>query len=378
MSDAYIAPTSLSAREIRLARTRRLVLRLLFWVVIPTALAILYYGCYTTPQYVSVATFSVRSNDMMAASAGELADLLPKDNLSADVRLLEGLIRSQTMLDRLVAEHGLLEHYRNPNADWLSRLDSDTTGGELLDYYRERVHVGGKATSMTLRVRAFDAKKAQEFAAAIVGYAEQMLNQATEKARQQRVHIAEQGVVGAEKRLAAARQRVLELQVAGAEINPAKSAQALLEVRSKLEGELADAQADLDSLQAVMGKGASRVVAARARVDSLQRQIAKQTERMVDGDGKSLNQAIAEFEPALIEKEFAENAYKAALKTLELARIETIREQRYLVSISPASLPSRPSYPKRMWGVLRVAVLGLVLMGVVTLLIAAVREHARL
>jgi capsule polysaccharide export protein KpsE/RkpR len=40
-------------------------------------------------------------------------------------------------------------------------------------------------------------------------------------------------------------------------------------------------------------------------------------------------------------------------------------------------LPDAPTHPRRVWGVATIFVLALVLMGVVSLLAAAVREHAK-
>ena len=373
------ATKPLTAQEVRKARARRLGIRVLLWVVVPTILATIYYGFWATRQYESVAEFTVQANDSIGVGSGPLAALLPTSNLARDASLVNHYIRSRTMLSRLATEHGLIEHYQNPDADRWSRLDSDASNEETYEYYLDKVKVSGSGGGvMILRVRAYSAEAAQEYSLALLEYAEEMVNQLSERGRRDRISFAEAEVANSQERLRAARATLLALQGEGEELNPAASAMAIMTIKTQLEAELAKATAELDSLRAAMRSDAPKVVVARQRVRSLQRQISKQANRLVNGKADSINNSIARFEPALLEKEFAERLFETALKSLELARIEAVREHRYLVTIAPPSLPDRPSYPKRVWGIATVFVLGLVLMGVVTLLVAAIREHARL
>jgi capsule polysaccharide export protein KpsE/RkpR len=79
----------------------------------------------------------------------------------------------------------------------------------------------------------------------------------------------------------------------------------------------------------------------------------------------------------VIERDLARRRLESASLGLEDARSQEARERRYLIAIAPPSLPDEPSHPRRLWGVATVFVLSLALAGVLSLLIAAVREHAR-
>jgi capsular polysaccharide transport system permease protein len=122
---------------------------------------------------------------------------------------------------------------------------------------------------------------------------------------------------------------------------------------------------------------APKVMDLRQRVRALKSQIKQQSKRLVDDKGESINATMAEFEPAIFEKEIAQQLYETALRSLEMARTEALREQRYVETISAPSLPSEATHPRRLWGIATVFVLSVVLMGVVTMLTAAVREHAK-
>ncbi len=53
------------------------------------------------------------------------------------------------------------------------------------------------------------------------------------------------------------------------------------------------------------------------------------------------------------------------------------RQQPFLVTVAEPSLPDSPRYPRRAWSVATVFVVSLLLMGIIGLLAAAVREHAK-
>ena len=85
---------------------------------------------------------------------------------------------------------------------------------------------------------------------------------------------------------------------------------------------------------------------------------------------------LAQFEPVVVEKEFAQHAYESALQSLELARVDASRQHRYLVRIAEPSEPDEPTHPQFWYSVLTVLALSFALLGVGTLLIASIREHA--
>ena len=367
-----------TAKQIRKARAKRLILLLVLWVGIPTLLSIGYYGLWATPQYESVSVFSVHSGEN-ANGLETLAMIIPTSNPSRDASIVAEYVSSRSMLDVLIRDHRFLEHYVNPDADWHSRLSSQASSEEIYDYYLDKIEISqaSQSGSLTLRVRAYSAKEAQRFAQTIMTLAENMVNRMTERERTDSIQTAEKEVILAQTRLGEAQKEVMKLQREGAEINPGQSAEALLSIRAQLETELAKARAELDTLAAVMHKNAPKVIQMRQRVRSLTAQVRKQNARLVDDKHSSIHQSIARFEPAVLEKEFAEQALGAALKALEMARLKHSHQQRYVVVIAEPSQPNSATHPKRLWGISTVFVVSLALMLVCTMLGAAIREHAK-
>lgn len=380
MSDAG-ETVSRSARQIRRERARRLALRFGVWVAAPTLLSIIYYGCIASPQYESVGVVSVESAKGTSIGLDGLAAILPAAGGAStrDTLVVREYVRSRTMLDRLDQEEQLVEHYKDTDKDWWSRLDTDASRQATYEYFLDKIDLehDPAAGTLELRVRAYSAEAAQRFAVAIIKDAEAMVNQMSARAQADRIALSRVEVANAETRLSKARAELVRLQGEGGELDPTKSATGIYRIKTELETELAKVTAELDAARAVLSPNAPEVVQLGRRTASLRRQIAEHAKRLAGNDGGDLTESIAKLEPALVEKEFAQNAYEAALKAMEVARVDAAGQQRYLITIAPPSMPDVATHPKKMWGIARVFFTCLALMAVLSLLMASVREHAK-
>lgn len=372
----------LTLKDMRKQRAQQMGMRFFSFVGIPVLLAALYFVFFASDQFESVSPFTVQSAEGQGAMGLEsLIGVVPGAGSSRDAYSVREYILSRDVLRKLDTDHQWIAHYQSNEADWLSRLPADATFEEAFEYYQDKVavHYDSMSGVLTLQVRAFSSTAAQAFAQAILGYSEVMVNDLADRARKDSVSFAKQQVQQAETRLGRARRTVLELQGEGAELNPEQSAAAALTIRSELEGELARARAELSQARAFMRRDAPKVIALAQRVQSLQQQIKRQSRRLIDPEaGKGMHTALAKFESAFLEKEFSQAAYASALKALELALAEAGRQHRYLATIAAPSLPDEATYPRRAYGVLTVFAVALAAFAVGSLLVAAVREHARI
>lgn len=359
-----------------------LLRRVLLWVGIPTLAALLYYGLIASDMYESESKYTIQGNEMRASSAlDSLIGALPVGGVSEhDARAVQEYILSRDVLRRLDREEGFIAHHQDKGIDWVVRIPDDATFEEAYDYYAGLVDVRHDSQSgvSTLTVLATSADDAQRFAHAILRYAEEMVNELSERAQLDRMTFALQEVAGGEQRLAKARQAILELQREGEEINPQESATAVFNIRTQLEGELAKTRAELRQLESFMKPEAHQVQTLRQKIASLEEQVQNENLKLVDSQSQSLSVSIARFEPLVLEKEFAEKAYESALTSLELARVEAAQQHRYLATIVTPSIPDEPTHPKRILGILTVFAVALAAFGILSLLIAAAREHAKL
>ena len=206
--------------------------QLLFWVVLPTLLAAIYFGFIAVDKYQSESKYTIQGADTGGVSG--LDSLFGALSVTAgtgehDARSVAAYILSRDVLRRLDQEQGFVAHHQDPAFDFVSRIPEDATFEEAYDHYLRLVEVlyDGQSGVTTLKVLAGSAADAKRFAHAILRYAEEMVNDLSERARLDRMEFALREVEAGEKRLAKARQAILELQRVGEEINPSESASAV-------------------------------------------------------------------------------------------------------------------------------------------------------
>ena len=117
-----------------------------------------------------------------------------------------------------------------------------------------------------------------------------------------------------------------------------------------------------------------QVSSLRSRTESLRSAISVETSK-VTGGGASLTSKSAAFERFSLDRAFAEKQLASAMTSLELARSEAQRKQLYLERLVQPNLPDKAVEPRRIRSIFMVLVLGLILWGVISLLVASVREH---
>lgn len=377
-----ISKAKAQALALRKKRLQRLVKRLAIFVVIPTVIAAVYFGMLASSQYESITSFSVQSSEVrpMMGMEGLLAGLANPGGRN-DVLTVRDYILSRDMLTRLDKEHGFVKHFKDQRQDWFSRLSSTAGFEESFAFYTHHVYAEYDSTSgsITVKVRAFDAGTAQTFARSIVAYSEEMVNKLSDRERHDRTAYAESDVKRAEVRLTDARKRLVALQREHSDFSPLQTATSTMEIRSKIEGELARARAELMQKKAYMQDDAPQVLAAEAVVNSLSAQVSNESRRLVDpGKPDGLGASLADFEAAMVEKEFSQKAYQSAMANLEAARADADRQHRYLAIVATPSSPDQSTYPHRLRSIFTAFILSFLLMGVGSLVSAAIREHARL
>ncbi len=82
-----------------------------------------------------------------------------------------------------------------------------------------------------------------------------------------------------------------------------------------------------------------------------------------------------EFKGLELQAEVALDAYKIALSAVEASRIESTRKLKSLVVIEPPSTPEKAEYPRRWYNLLTLLVGSLLLLAIVQLVLATIREH---
>jgi capsular polysaccharide transport system permease protein len=127
-----------------------------------------------------------------------------------------------------------------------------------------------------------------------------------------------------------------------------------------------------------MRANAPGVVSLENRIAALQRQIATERAKLAGDPAQAdvMSGLVADYERLMVEREFAEKAYISALGSLEAARAEGLRKQRYLAAFVQPHLPEDAVRPRRLIAILTVFFGSLIAWAIGALGVAAVKDHA--
>lgn len=350
----------------------------LLFVLLPTLLVAFYYGIWATNMYVSEARFSLRGPE--GGGSTDVLALLGQSggSTTADAYVVQDYIRSMGLLQTLDSRLDLKTHYQSDPGDLFSRLSKDASAEEFLRYYQKTTHIAFEPTTgiFTLTVRAYEPEVARDISQEILTLSEGLVNQLRDRALDDALELAHTELDHAEQQVSTLRERMKQFRQRSELLNPEAAAGALVSLLATLEAEAVKTRTEMAEARSYMREDSARINALKARIAALEGQIDAEKNRLTGPDQQVLNDVMADYEKLAIEREFAEKRYTSALTSLEAARIRAESQSRYLVAFSPPTLPDESLWPRRSRSVILAFVSANLLFGIVSLIIAAIREHA--
>lgn len=356
-------------------------LGLLFWLTVvgPTALAIVYFGFWASDVYTSESSFVVRSPEKPSTSSlGFLLKGVGFAGAGDDSLTVQNYILSRDALKVLVDEVRIDQAYARSDIDVFNRfagIDRDNSFEALHRYYQDKVKVLTDTTTAisTLTVRAFSAQDALRANQVLLERSEALVNRLNERGRQDLIRYAQAEV---EKAAFSAKEAALALsryRTRQGVIDPERQAAAQLQQIAKLQDELVATTTQLAQLKALTPKN-PQINALETRAKTLRSEIQSENAK-VTGNNQSLSNKAVEFQRLVLESEFANRQLASAMASLETARNEAQRQQIYLERIAQPSLPDVAQEPRRLRSIFATFLLGLIAWGILSMLVAGVREH---
>lgn len=363
-------------------RRRRyvLVLSFLFFFVLPSSVIVYYYATIASDRYAASASFVVRGLEGGGPSdiVGSFTGFTSAGSTTSDSYVIRRYLASPDLVKELERKFQIADHYGQESIDVVSRYRADQPFEDLVNYWQRRMLTTYDSTSgiVTFEVQAFDAETTLLYAQAILEATDTLINDLSEQAQLDSVQFAIQEVERAENRLFDKQIALRQFRSASGAVNPVANAQLEAELIASLETQLADANAQLESVVTVLDPDAQIIQELQRRIQGLQTQINARRAAIGDtGEGTPSAEALAEFEGLQLEQTFAQQRYASALSSLEQARIDADRRQRYLAIFSRPLLPQDAIYPYRWRNALLSIAACFVFWAIGTLVSYAVRDH---
>lgn len=348
-------------------------------VVLPTLISVLYFGLIASDVYVSESRFVVRSPDrQMPSSLGLILKGAGFSRSQDDSYSVQEFMLSRDALRALDAKLGVRRAFSNNGIDIFSRfagLGWDDSFEELYRYYQKKVDIqlDSMSSIATLTTRAFSADDAYHINQQLLVMAEALINKLNERARQDMIRFASAEVEEAETRAKNAALALSAFRSQKSVIDPERQSAVQLQQIAKLQDQLIATQTQLAQLEA-FSKDNPQIPAVQKRLETLRGAISAEDARVTGGE-RSLAGKAVDFQRLSLEREFADKQLALTLASLQEARNDAQRKQLYLERIAEPSKPDIAMEPRRLRAILTTLVLGLIVWGIATILIAGVREH---
>ncbi|MFC7703382.1 capsule biosynthesis protein [Plastorhodobacter daqingensis] len=339
-------------RDIARRRQRRMMLlvaQLLFFVFLPTVIAGYYYYRVATPLYSTLSEMVIQQAE---GQQSQLGGLFSGTGLatSQDSITVQSYLQSREAMLRLDAELGFKAHFSQESIDPIHRLPADATNEAAYRVYKRMVQIGYDPTEgiLKMEVIAADPDVARAFALALISYAEEQVDQLTQRLRADQMSGATTSFEDAEAKMLAAQRRVVELQQSYEVISSEVEVNLLTNQISQLENQLTQERLTLQELLSNPNPNRARVDPLERRIATLESEIATTRARLTQDSATGLS--IARIQSELLVAQADVHTRQAmlaqALQQLEAARIEANKQVRYLsLGVSPVA-PDEPSYPR--------------------------------
>lgn len=361
------------------ARLKKIDPIFLIAVVIPTFLAIVYFGFVASNVYISESRFVVRSPDKQTSSA--LGALLKAPGVSIagdEIYAVQEYVESRDALKALNRDGFIDRMIAGPGLDRFERLYSfgfhETFEGKYR-YFQHRVDVQNESASSisTMKVRAYRSQDAYAMNKRLLGLGEALVNRLNDRSRGDLIRFSQDEVNDARKEAERTALALAAFRHRSGLVDPEQQAGIELQLISKLQDEMIAAKTQLLQLRAFTPEN-PQIPVLRTRIAGLSAEIGREIDK-VTGGGNSLASASVEYQRLTLESKFADRQLASAMTSLESARNDARRKQVYLERIVEPNVPDEAQEPKRVRNIFSTFALGLVAWGVLSMLLAGLREH---
>lgn len=375
-----VGPSKLRGRHYGLFASFQLL------VVLPLIVLVAYLSFVAQEQYSSVSGFTVRKEEGGGASEllGGLAGLTGNSG-GSDGDILYEFIRSHALIQSVDERVGVRAHYSaQAKSDPIFALAADASIEDLERYWTRIVRVSfDRSSGLTqLRVLAFDPNTAQQISTEILRLSQDMINGLNTQAREDAMGYARADLAEAVARLKVAREALTSFRTRTQIVDPETDMKGRMGVLNNLQQQLAEALINLDLLRGTSRDDDPRVKQAQRLIDVISTRIMDERNAFSTGvqrsgdEGEDYPSLIAEYEGLMVDREFAEQNYRAALAALDLARAMASRQSRYLATYVHPTLAQTSEYPQR-WTIFGVAALFLTLSwAVMALVYYSIRDRS--
>lgn len=366
---------------IKQLKTRVKKIKPLFHVLVtaPTLVSTVYFGVIASDVYVSESTFVVRSANSQSTlnTMGGLLSSVGVGKSVDDVYNVQTFISSRAALNILEKNLNVKDFYSD-YGDWFNRFNTfglNNSNESFYQYFRDKVNMYIDSVSgiATLRVESFLPEQGYLINSQLIKIAEDRVNELNQRARRDAIKFAQENVNRARDYSIQTAKELMDFRIQNGLFDVNSQTKSLLTAIETLQTQVINIQAQIIQLKESAPESA-QIASLESRKTALEAEIAEQMQKIVGSDA-SLVVKNVEFQRLNLENTIALQQLTSSITSLQAAQDEASRKQLYLEVISPASKPDLAELPNRFYNILATLIIGLLLYGLTSLILASIREH---
>ena len=358
----------------------------ILFVVVTSFASVLYFAWLASDQFVVESRFAIRNAPNNKSVTDDVKSMLSSaamtgtSNLaSQDAMVVVQYLRSRSAIEDISKSVDLRAIYSRPGIDFWARLPSNASAEELTDYWRGMVFTAVDAPSgiVSLFVRAFSPEDAKAVSLAALSATEKLVNNLSERARQDTLAKAEEEVRRAEANMRKALFDLKALRDSEGILDPGAAASNISQLLLKALASRISIQNDLTIASHNLKPDSPTVKTLTAQLNAVEEQIGQLRQELTskNSEASTLSSFLLRFEKLEIQRIFAEKMYVLAESALDRARVKAEQKQVYVSVFVQPTLPQEAKYPQRLAYSLIVPLLLLILWSIFALICAAIDDH---
>ncbi|QLC21062.1 hypothetical protein HFP51_01990 [Parasphingopyxis sp. CP4] len=345
-------------------------------ILIPTLLVFIYYALLARPEYDTEMMFTVQGLEQQPPDLLGGIGLPAISTSTNDGLVVTEFVTSSALVRRLEADYGFDAAYSGWSLDLPSWISPSAPIERKTAYWQGQVSANYDSVSkiISVNVRAYSPEDSLRLAEGVMAETENVVNALNGRVQDEAVRVAGEEVASRREAYNDARQRVIASRANRATTLEGEAAQQVGLV-GQIEGQLANARVERAAAIAQFRPNSPQIRAMDEGIRELEAQRDQALRDARGGFGESEASRDVSAQTALLDYEFAQQAYYAAIQAERQAISQRANERRYLVAI----VPPRPAEISNYWGrfanIFAFAIAAALLMAIATLGYSVVKDH---
>lgn len=351
-------------------------------VILPFLASSIYYAFIASDQYVAEARFAVRAvsgtgDTSDASDPGGATSALNMRSASQDAYVVTSFIHSTEILNRIGKKIDYRSMFIRQDADFLSRFGSSRSDEEFLKYWNDHVTAYIDVTSgiITLKVRTFAPDDSVKLADAIIEESEKLINELSERARNDIVQSMKADVQKSGKAYGDTLIALNQFQNASGLLSPQAQAKNSGAILTGLLAQKLEFETRLFVMRQSNAQNSPTYQQLNLAKESLEAQIEKMRAELTGPENASLAKSLLEYSRLETDRMIAEKLYESSQKNYDAVLAEALRKTLYLAVFVKPVLPDESIFPRRVSTPLIILLALVVAWATLSLIWASVEDH---